>query len=328
MPDELKPCAACEDAAKICEMLAEGYGISEYAFFLAQQSSFHTAAKLIRSSCRHQLSNAAPNALEIAERVREACATLCVITPFREARVEHQKTRDGTRRTIQAAIRALDLSAVAGEQVNAVPCKVCGKTPPFPGGTRCQRTDCGLIEWAGTAPASPAPCDRCEDALPLRYQESSNRDYMEYYSLYSATGELVADVYEKEWADRIVALSCRHSPAPLAGLPSSSTTRCARCGTAQTVEFHYELNAAERRMKERHEKELAAIRVECKQVAELLEKRATSAESSAAALRERLEAVERALNSANDLWSRGRSHAAWQLQHAEAIALAAEGRKP
>lgn len=30
-------------------------------------------------------------------------------------------------------------------------CKVCGKTPPFKGGTRCQRLDCGLIEWASSA---------------------------------------------------------------------------------------------------------------------------------------------------------------------------------
>ncbi|MDO8706725.1 MAG: hypothetical protein Q7J84_17485 [Sulfuricaulis sp.] len=38
--------------------------------------------------------------------------------------------------------------ADARESILAVSCGVCGKTPPFSGGTRCQRTDCGLIEWA------------------------------------------------------------------------------------------------------------------------------------------------------------------------------------
>lgn len=30
-----------------------------------------------------------------------------------------------------------------------IPCSKCGKTPPFPGGTRCQDLQCPLINWAG-----------------------------------------------------------------------------------------------------------------------------------------------------------------------------------
>lgn len=48
-------------------------------------------------------------------------------------------------------------------------CKVCGKTPPFPGGTRCQRLDCGLINWtreqASIAVSSPSEKDERESGF-------------------------------------------------------------------------------------------------------------------------------------------------------------------
>lgn len=42
------------------------------------------------------------------------------------------------------------VAADSAESPSASACKVCGATPPFHGGTRCQRIDCGLIEWTRT----------------------------------------------------------------------------------------------------------------------------------------------------------------------------------
>lgn len=72
-------------------------------------------------------------------------------------------------------------------------CTVCGKTPPFDGGTRCQRLDCGLVNWANepvafvpihpkTGPlwANTVPsldCDRPQhyDVMPLYRHVVSER---------------------------------------------------------------------------------------------------------------------------------------------------------
>jgi hypothetical protein len=54
----------------------------------------------------------------------------------------------------------------------AAPCSKCGKTPPFPGGTRCQDLQCPFIQWSNTtAPSSTRrtdPFDENDVARRLR----------------------------------------------------------------------------------------------------------------------------------------------------------------
>ena len=78
---------------------------------------------------------------------------------------------------------------------NVAPCKVCGKIPPFPGGTRCQRTDCGLIEWS----ASPPPLPQVPEPEWLaRYRQSARPDHQacarDYDTLRAAFEQVREDV--------------------------------------------------------------------------------------------------------------------------------------
>jgi hypothetical protein len=46
----------------------------------------------------------------------------------------------------EAVAAFLSTRSAGGETI--APCVKCGKTPPFPGGTRCQDLECPLVNWA------------------------------------------------------------------------------------------------------------------------------------------------------------------------------------
>lgn len=55
---------------------------------------------------------------------------------------------------VEACVRGALKEQAALSSV-AAPCSKCGKTPPFPGGTRCQDMQCPLIDWAASSTREP-----------------------------------------------------------------------------------------------------------------------------------------------------------------------------
>jgi hypothetical protein len=98
------------------------------------------------AEARDKLSVTAPSASTLKN------ATLAELEQANEVRptTERKDYRCGECGKVQPCSDVL--CAWAGPATSSVPptsaCKVCGRTPPFPGGTRCQRLDCGLINWS------------------------------------------------------------------------------------------------------------------------------------------------------------------------------------
>lgn len=68
--------------------------------------------------------------------------------------------------------RARSYYAVSHEAPRA--CPKCGKTPPFPGGTRCQSLSCPLIRWDGKSFVMVEPSAPSSEVLPAPIGHASN----------------------------------------------------------------------------------------------------------------------------------------------------------
>jgi len=89
-------------------------------------------------------------------------------------------------------------------------CKVCGETPPFKGGTRCQRTDCGLINWGPHRQQSTAPVPESGTRLgnwkpPFAYEFIKGKDGGGgHYRIHDARDSAISFCYSEFDAQDVV----------------------------------------------------------------------------------------------------------------------------
>lgn len=149
----------------------------------------------------------------VTKRLLNSWQALVALTPSGEEPVhgmEIQVMREA-KVLIEDLYGIVSRAALSHEPAPAAACSKCGKTPPFPGGTRCQDLQCPLIPWAQSAIESPTP-----PTLLIEFYEGIVREMRTY-------GKVIPQV--KDWVDRIDLARDEALRAGVAGVTPDGTAK-------------------------------------------------------------------------------------------------------